>query len=194
MKVESLLRKLGPALILMGVIAAAYFGSRVRVTSANVNFTTTGSHPAAPEFSLVDLSGNKLDLSRYQGKVVVLDFWATWCSPCRSEIPHFIDWQNRYGSEGLQVIGISMDDDIKPVQEFYQQFKMNYPVAVGNSKLAATYGGILGLPVTFVIGRDGRIYAKHIGETEPAVFEREIKTLLRTQQAQPVALIPAQHR
>jgi cytochrome c biogenesis protein CcmG/thiol:disulfide interchange protein DsbE len=135
---------------------------------------------AAPDFSLTDLSGHGIRLSEYRGQVVLLDFWATWCEPCKTEIPHFIDMQNRYAAQGLRVIGISMDDEEKPVRDFQQQFKMNYPVAIGNAKLAESYGGILGLPITFVIDRQGRIYKRHIGQTEPSVFEGEIRKLLAT--------------
>ena len=139
---------------------------------------TAATHPLAPDFSITDLSGQTLELSRYRGKVVVLNFWATWCSPCRSEIPHFVDLQNKYGRDGLQIIGISLDDDPELVRAFYRQLRMNYPVAIGDAKLAEQYGGILGLPVSFLIGRDGRIYAKHIGETDVSLIEREIKSAL----------------
>ncbi len=133
----------------------------------------------APDFSLTDLSGQKLALSNYRGRVVLLDFWATWCDPCKQEIPHFVEMQNRYGPQGLQVVGISMDDDEKPVRDFQQQFNMNYPIAIGNTKLAEQYGGILGLPVTFIIDREGLIHSRHIGQTEASVFDGEVKELLR---------------
>ena len=136
-------------------------------------------HSVAPDFSLRDLNNQPLDLANYRGKVVLLDFWATWCTPCRGEIPHFVELQDKYREQGLQVIGISMDDDAKPVREFYQQFKMNYPVALGNEKVAEAYGGVLGLPVAFLIGRDGRVAVKHLGEVAMPVLEQEINSLLQ---------------
>ena len=134
----------------------------------------------APNFSLPDLSGQNLSLSSYRGKVVLLDFWATWCDPCREEVPHFVVLQEQYGGQGLQIVGVSMDDGPEPVRDFYKQFKMNYPVVMGNAKTGELYGGVLGLPIAFLIGRDGRIMAKHIGATEISVFEQEIVNLLRS--------------
>jgi thiol-disulfide isomerase/thioredoxin len=129
--------------------------------------------------SLQDLNGQPLDLPNYRGKVVLLDFWATWCTPCRGEIPHFVDFQDKYREQGLQVIGISMDDGPKPVREFYQQFKMNYPVALENEKVADAYGGVLGLPITFLISRDGHVAAKYVGEVQMPTLEQGIESLLR---------------
>lgn len=131
-------------------------------------------HAAAPGFSLVDLNGRQLNLSDYRGKVVLLDFWATWCAPCRTEIPQFVGLQSKYGAEGLQIIGISMDDGAKPVRKFYDEFKLNYPVVMGDEKTADAYGGVLGLPINILVGRDGRIYAKHTGLTDIHALEREI--------------------
>jgi peroxiredoxin len=133
----------------------------------------------APDFSLPLLAGGKLELSAYRGKVVLLDFWATWCDPCREEIPRFVDLQNKYGGQGMQIIGVSMDDDPAPVRDFYQHFNMNYPVVMGNAQVGEAYGGVFGLPIGFVIGRNGRIYAKHIGATNISVFEKEIVGLLQ---------------
>lgn len=137
------------------------------------------AHSVAPDFSLQDLNGQPLNLADYRGKIVVLDFWATWCAPCRDEIPHLVQLQDKYRDQGLQLVGISMDDGAKPVREFYQQFKMNYPVALGNEKVAEAYGGILGLPIAFLIGRDGRIQAKYTGEVNMSVLEQEIKMLVQ---------------
>jgi thiol-disulfide isomerase/thioredoxin len=141
--------------------------------------SATAQHLPAPDFTLPQLDGHDLRLSSYRGKVVLLDFWATWCDPCREEIPHLVELQQRYGESGLQIIGVSMDDSSDPVRPFSQQFHMNYPVVMGTAQTGALYGGILGLPITFLIGRDGRIYAKHIGATSAEVFEKEIKTLLQ---------------
>ena len=109
---------------------------------------------------------------------MLLDFWATWCVPCRTEIPRFVDLQNKYRDRGLQVIGISLDDDPKVVGAFYQQFQINYPVAVGDASLAERYGGILGLPVNYLIDREGRIYAKHVGEVDISLIDKEVDSQL----------------
>lgn len=141
--------------------------------------TAAIERPFAPDFSLPELSGQQLTLSDYRGKVVLLDFWATWCEPCRQEIPHFVDLQNKYQHQGLQIIGVSMDDGPQPVRDFYQQFRMNYLVVMGTADVAERYGGVLGLPVALLVGRDGRIYAKHIGATDMSVFEKEVVSLLK---------------
>jgi peroxiredoxin len=133
----------------------------------------------APAFSIKDLNGQQLTLADFRGKVILLDFWATWCAPCREEIPRFVGWQNQYRNQALQVVGISMDDDVAAVRQFYRQFQMNYPVAMGNTQVADAYGGILGLPVTFLIGRDGWIYAKHVGLADLNVLQGEIKSQLQ---------------
>jgi thiol-disulfide isomerase/thioredoxin len=133
---------------------------------------------AAPQFALNDLAGQKVELAALRGKVVLLDFWATWCAPCREEIPHFVEMQEKYRGQGLEIVGVSVDDSVDPVRKFYQEYKMNYPVVMGDEKLAGAYGGILGLPIAFLIDRDGKIVKKHIGQTEAVVFEREVGELL----------------
>lgn len=119
-----------------------------------------------------------LTLSSYRGQVVLVDFWATWCLPCREEIPHLIQLQDKYGVRGLQIIGVSMDDGPEPVRPFAQQFHMNYPIVMGNAKIGEEYGGVLGLPIAFLVDREGRIVKKHVGATTSDVFEKEIMPLL----------------
>ncbi|MGH9431524.1 MAG: TlpA family protein disulfide reductase [Terriglobia bacterium] len=154
--------------------------------AANTGFGA-GKYPAAPDFSVTDLSGQNVKLSDYRGDVLLLDFWATWCGPCRMEIPGLMQLQDRYRDQGFRVLGISMDDSIQPVHEFYQQFHMNYTVAMGSDRLGELYGGIIGLPTTFVIGRDGRIYDKVAGAVDASRFEEEIKILLAAKPGQEVS-------
>ena len=134
----------------------------------------------APDYTLKAIDGTSLRLSDYRGKVILLDFWATWCAPCQEEIPRFVEWQNEYRDRGLQVIGVSMDDSPEPVQKFSREFRMNYPVAIGTQDIASQYGGILGLPVNFVIGRDGRIKAKHLGMYDLMLLKRELNEQLES--------------
>lgn len=174
---QPLRRKLVVATLAVLAIVLIYALNRHRGPTTALRVTST-EHLFAPDFSLQQVSGAPLALSSYRGKVVLLDFWATWCVPCRDEIPRLVELQNKYGEQGLRIIGISMDDGPEPVRDFYREFKMNYPVVMGDAKTGELYGGVLGLPIAFVIGRDGRVYGKHIGATDIAVFEEEIAKLL----------------
>jgi cytochrome c biogenesis protein CcmG/thiol:disulfide interchange protein DsbE len=136
-------------------------------------------HHAAPTFARTDLNHKKLDLTAYHGKVVLLNFWATWCAPCQLEMPRFVAWQTQYGSRGLQIIGISMDDDPALVRTLYQKLHLNYPVAIGDAKLGKLYGGILGLPVTFLIDRNGKIQAEFQGDPNLDKLESAFRPLLK---------------
>jgi peroxiredoxin len=135
-------------------------------------------HKPAPEFVRMDLNQKKLDLNRFRGKVVLLDFWATWCASCQLEMPRFVAWTNQYGPQGLQIIGISMDDDPALVRRLCAKLRVNYPVAMGDEKIGKLYGGVLGLPVTYLIDRNGEIRAEYQGETDPATIEAGMKRLL----------------
>lgn len=136
-------------------------------------------HKRAPEFVRTDLSDKKLDLNAYRGKVVLLDFWATWCAPCEVEMPIFVAWQKKYGPQGLQIIGISMDDDPALVRSIYSKLKLNYPVAMGDVRLGNLYGGVFGLPITFLIDRRGVIQAKYQGEPNLNEIEKQMQLLLQ---------------
>jgi len=171
--------------LLIGVVVIAVASGIFLVKDSLRRRPTPLQGMLAPDFSLPQLTGEQLELSDYRGKVVLLDFWATWCDPCREEMPRFVDLQNKYGSLGFQVIGVSMDDEPGPVRDFCQRFKMNYPVVMGNAKIGELYGGVLGLPIAFLIGRDGRIYARHIGATDISVFDKEIVNLAQSKSSQP---------
>ncbi len=141
---------------------------------------SASAKPANLNLTLPDIDGKTVKLSDYKGKVVLLDFWATWCPPCRKEIPGFIELYNAYKSRGFVVVGISMDDEPAAVKPYVQQIKMNYPVLLGAGRddLTAAYGE-LPLPTSFVIARDGRVCARHDGLTAKEQVEREISALLQ---------------
>lgn len=173
-------QKLFLSLLTLAICTGVFLAARSKFRAHQVG---PANRVIAPDFILNDLNGKPATLSSYRGKVVLLDFWATWCDPCRDEIPRFIALQDKYRDRGLRIVGVSMDDTPEPVREFQQQFKMNYPVVMGSARIGELYGGILGLPVAFLIGPDGRIYSKHFGATDTAVFEREIVPLLQTKPA-----------
>jgi peroxiredoxin len=132
----------------------------------------------APDFTLPGANGVLVQLSRYQGKVVLLDFWATWCHGCKTEIPWYIEFNRKYKKSGLVVIGVSMDDEgWKVVKPFLKQKKMNYPVVVGNDDLAKRYG-LQEMPLTLLIDRQGKIAVSHTGVVDKDAFEGELRTLL----------------
>jgi len=141
--------------------------------------TTSLLHKQAPLFVRTDLENRKLDLRAYRGKVVLLDFWATWCASCQIEMPRFVAWQSRYGPRGLQIIGISMDDDPALARKLCKKMKLNYPVAMGDERLGQLYGGVLGLPLTYLIDSQGNVQARFRGETDLNSIEEQIKPLLR---------------
>lgn len=134
---------------------------------------------AAPEFVRKDLTGNEVDIKNFRGKVVLLNFWATWCVPCQIELPEFEKWQKKYGPSGLQIIAVSMDDNDSPVRRTVRRLHLDLPVLMGDAQLGEAYGGVLGLPVTFLIDRNGKIVAKIKGETDLAKLELRVKSLLK---------------
>ena len=131
-------------------------------------------------FTLKDVDGKDVKLASLKGKVVLLDFWATWCGPCKIEIPWFIEFQNKYGKDGLQVVGVSTDDTQAKLRPYVAQMKMNYTVLQGLDRddIQDAYGPLFGIPVTILISRDGKVCAKHVGLSSKDAFEREIKSLL----------------
>ncbi|HJZ75843.1 MAG TPA: TlpA disulfide reductase family protein [Vicinamibacterales bacterium] len=154
--------------------------------------------PASYDFTLKDINGKDVRLADYKGKVVLLDFWATWCVPCKVEIPIFIDLYNKYKSQGFEVVSIVLLDRFANAKPYAAKMKMTYPVLDGDSeqeKIDDAYGPLFGLPMSFLIGRDGRICQKHLGlpgmkgtkepdaATVRGIFESEVKAMLAPQRS-----------
>lgn len=134
----------------------------------------------APGWTLKDINGKSVKLSDFKGKILILDFWATWCGPCKTEIPAFVELQKKFGGEGVAVVGVSLDDDgPKPVAQFAKSTGITYPIVMSNPKILRDYGNIEAIPTTFIIDRGGKIVSKHVGLVEKETFEKEITGLLK---------------
>ncbi len=137
------------------------------------------SYPMAPDFVLKDLDGNMVQLSKFRGKVVIIDFWATWCGPCRMEIPHFIELQNEYGEDNLVILGVSLDQgDLSVVGKFAESYGINYRILYYTQQVIAAYGGIQSIPTTFIVDRQGKVRERAIGYRDKAFFKSRIDKLL----------------
>jgi cytochrome c biogenesis protein CcmG/thiol:disulfide interchange protein DsbE len=131
-------------------------------------------------FTLKDIAGKDVALGAYKGKVILLDFWATWCAPCKVEIPWFVEFYKKYQSQGFVVLGVSIDDSVEKLKPFVAQYKMNYPVLIGDGRddMKDAYGPLIGFPTSVLIARDGTICRTHIGYAPKEQFERDLKALL----------------
>jgi peroxiredoxin len=169
-----------------GLLVAAFTPLPERVAGwlSGQRVEAQGCSPDAPEanldFTLKDMNGAEIKLADLKGKVVLLNFWATWCGPCRLEIPSFVELQERYADQGFRIIGISVDDPPEALPPFAKRFKINYPLIVGVDRedVQTAYGPIFGVPMTFIIGRNGRICMKYVGPASKEQFESQIKSLL----------------
>jgi len=161
-------------------------------TSTSAPPPVTGKHPQAtgparlglaPDFALESINGETVHLSDFRGKVVLLNFWATWCAPCKIMMPGFVDLQNQYGPLGLQTVGVALDEDASKVEigESADKLRVNYLVLIGNEKVAKAYGGVPALPMSFIVGRDGRVTDVIIGLKDKGEFENDIKKALNAQ-------------
>jgi cytochrome c biogenesis protein CcmG/thiol:disulfide interchange protein DsbE len=137
----------------------------------------------APDFTLQDANGTSVKLSDYKGKVVLLNFWATWCGPCALEIPWFEEFEQQYKSRGFEVLGVSMDEDgWKAVKPYVTEHKVNYRVVLGNDSVTQLYGGVDSLPTSFLVDRNGRIAFVHVGLAGKDEYQNEIQNLLGSAQ------------
>jgi thiol-disulfide isomerase/thioredoxin len=140
--------------------------------------TCDGTDAAKLDFMLNDHNNVPVKMAQYKGKVVILNFWATWCGPCKEEIPAFVELYDRYKDKGLVIVGVSIDDSVEQLRPFMKEWRMQYPVLQMNEAIETAYGPFYGVPTTFFIGRDGTICRKHMGPATKEQFEREIRALL----------------
>lgn len=135
--------------------------------------------PANLDFTFKDLDGKNVALSSFKGKVLLLNFWATWCGPCKAEIPGFVELQQRFGDK-LAIVGFSVDDPADKARAFATEYKINYPILLGEGReeLQDAYGPIWGIPASFLISQDGKVCRKHLGIAPKSVFEKEIAALM----------------
>lgn len=153
--------------ILLTLLALAVFG-------INSSFAQK-----APNFKLKSHDGKVVELAKLKGKVVVVNFWATWCGPCRKEIPGFLEVYKQYKDKGLEIVGVSLDEEgWDVVRPYVDRAKMNYPVVIGDGDLANAYGGIEAIPATFIVDKKGNIAKKHVGYLSKVDFEAIVRSLL----------------
>ena len=169
-----------------------YFGFHMARRSGPDAPAIVGKSTPAPDFTLEKLNGGNLKLSDLRGKAVLLNFWATWCGPCKIETPWLVEMQNQYGNQGLQVVGVAMDDSGKDeISKFAKDMGVNYPVLLGKEAVGDEYGGVPALPESFFIGRDGKIVERIIGLKGKAEIEDAIKKALKTEAATSAAALQA---
>jgi peroxiredoxin len=175
--------------VVLVVAGMIYLGARIsRSQKAGLEPPTAAEVAVgqpAPEFQLKTLDGKTAKLSDYKGKAVLLNFWATWCEPCKIEMPWLVEFNKQYGPQGFTVLGVAMDDDAdnkewvqKDIRKFADDMKVNYPVMLGNGKVGDTYGGVPFLPEIFYIGRDGKIVDHAVGLHGKGEIEEDIKKTL----------------
>src|SRR3954470_16813228 len=160
------------------LVAAPYLARRAGLAKSPSRQAEIKGKPA-PEFALESLDGKTVRLSDFRGKAVLVNFWATWCQPCKIEMPWFEEMQKEYGPNGFQVLGIAMDDASKEdIAKFAKDMGVNYPILLGKESVGDSYGGVNVLPTTYFIDRDGKIITREFGLVSRGIFEDNIKKSL----------------
>jgi len=164
--------------VAMAISLMLVFGFNMARKTRKVS-TGTPANGIAPDFSLQSLEGRPMHLSDFRGKAVLLNFWATWCAPCKIEMPWFVELQKQYGPEGLQIVGVAMDDaSPKDIADFAKDMGVNYPVLIGKESVGDDYGGVQFLPENFYIDRNGKVLDKAFGLKGRGEIEDEIKKII----------------
>lgn len=174
------MKKIWIAIGIGALIGILYYGGGgVRPGVPSAGKESMSGRWQAPNFELTDMKGNPLSLSALRGKVVLLDFWATWCPPCVAEIPHFKELHTQYKGRGFEIVGLSLDEGgEEAVRSFAEKHQLQYPIAPAKHQIAQAYGGIQGIPTTFLIDKKGYVAKKYIGYHDKKDFEQEIQKLL----------------
>jgi peroxiredoxin len=179
----------GAAALALGILTLPTFTGRhgqplresptaAREASTRNQGTCDATGSAKLDFVLKDMNNTSVNLAEFKGKVVLLNFWATWCGPCKEEIPTFVEMYDRFKSKGLVVLGVSIDDSPAQLQSFAREWHMQYPVLQMQTDVEDTYGPFFGIPTSYFIARDGSICRKHLGPVTKEQFEEELKALL----------------
>ncbi len=191
MVIEAMVRKkIFRTLAVLAVLAAGVLpgANRLRVLAVGQEDHGTKDSQAEPEVTFQTLDGRSVSLGSFKGKVVLVNFWATWCEPCKAEIPDLIGFQNKYADKGFTILGVAMDDEGKKVVEPFvqtqkfdvdgQKLTMNYPIMIGNDDIANKFGGIIGFPTSVLISRDGKIIKRYIGLVNMDSLEKNVQGLM----------------
>lgn len=176
--------RVGAFICLLSLLAVMIACSQQPIAAGESSVKPAGDRNEAPDFTLTDSDGQAVTLSEYRGQVVLLNFWATWCPPCKIEIPWFTEFERQYKDQGFSVLGVSLDEGgWEDVRNYIERAELNYRVVMGTEEVAMLYGGVEALPQTFLIDREGRIGTVHVGLVSKGEYQRDLNELLNNETA-----------